>query len=116
MKKIIVLIAAMNVVIILFGCNSNSKETKKNSATQDEAKEPEVAASSIACYLLEKAKDTVSLKIKINKNHVTGDLLYHYFEKDRNTGTIEGEMKGDTLFAKYTFMSEGKESKREVFF
>jgi hypothetical protein len=47
---------------------------------------------------------------------VSGDLLYHYFEKDRNSGTINGEVKGDTIFVTYTFISEGIESKREVVF
>jgi hypothetical protein len=42
--------------------------------------------------------------------------MYHYFEKDRNTGTLKGQMNGDTLFATYTFMSEGKESVRNVAF
>lgn len=116
MKKNIMLFATMNAVIILFGCNGNSDKTGKNYASQNEAMEPEVAAKSASCYILENLKDTILLKMIIDKNQVSGDLLYHYFEKDRNTGTIEGEMKGDTLFATYTFMSEGKESKREVVF
>ncbi len=49
-------------------------------------------------------------------NLVTGELVYDYFEKDKNTGTIKGEMKGDTLFAEYMFMSEGINSVREVAF
>ncbi len=51
-----------------------------------------------------------------NGNLVTGELVYDYFEKDKNTGTIKGEMKGDTLFAEYIFMSEGINSVREVAF
>lgn len=116
MKKNFFLIGAFNALIILFGCNSNSDKTKENTSTQNKSKQPEVAAPTASCYILENKKDTVSLKIIIDKNKVSGDLLYQYSEKDRNTGTIQGEMKGDTLFATYTFMSEGKESKRDVVF
>lgn len=116
MKKNILLVAALNAVIILFGCNDNSDKTEKNTATKNEAKEPEIAESSTSCYILENGKDTVSLKMIIDKDQVSGILLYHYFEKDRNRGYIKGKMKGDTIFANYTFMSEGIESKRDVVF
>ena len=51
-----------------------------------------------------------------DNNIVTGNLTYDYYEKDKNKGTIKGELKSDTLFADYTFMSEGIESVREVVF
>lgn len=116
MKRNIILCATLNAVIILSGCNGNSDKTEKNPVAPDEANVPEIAAQSTSCYILENGKDTVSLKMTIDKNQISGDLLYHYYEKDRNTGTIAGEMKGDTLFATYTFMSEGKESNREIVF
>jgi hypothetical protein len=111
MKKPI-LFVSLNILFILFGCNSSSNNTE-NETKQNE---PQVAAEATSCYVLANSKDTVSLKITIDKNHVSGDLLYHYFEKDRNTGTINGEVKGDTIFATYTFISEGIESKRGVVF
>jgi hypothetical protein len=111
MKKPI-LFVSLNILFILFGCNSSSNKTEN----ETKQTEPQIAAASTSCYVLENRKDTVSLKITIDKNHVSGDLLYHYFEKDRNTGTINGEIKGDTIFATYTFMSEGIESKRGVVF
>ena len=36
--------------------------------------------------------------------------------KDRNAGTLTGQMRGDTLLADYTFRSEGVESVRQVAF
>ena len=104
------------VVILLFGCNGNSDKTTKNPEGQSQVKQPLTEDSSIVCYILENEKDTVSLKMMVDKNQVSGDLLIHYFEKDRNAGTIKGEMKGDTLFATYTFMSEGIKSNRDVVF
>jgi hypothetical protein len=111
MKKPIVFVS-LNILFVLFGCNGGSNQTE-NEMKQNES---QVAAESTSCYVLENPKDTVSLQITVDKNHVSGDLIYHYYEKDRNIGTIEGEMKGDTIFATYTFMSEGKESKRDVAF
>ena len=116
MKKNILLVAGLYVGFLLSGCNNNSAKTVGNPGVQDEPGKSATAAQSTVCYILENGKDTVSLKMHINNNQVSGDLLYHYFEKDRNTGTIKGEMKGDTLFAKYTFMSEGKESRRDIVF
>lgn len=89
------------VVIITSSCNySNSTKT-------DELP---------TCYTYVKNKNYVMMKITIINNIVTGDLVYEYYEKDKNSGKISGVMKGDTLFADYTFMSEGLSSVREVAF
>lgn len=61
-------------------------------------------------------KDSIFLQLHIDNNIVNGDLEYKRFEKDRNKGTIKGMFRGDTLFADYTFMSEGVMSVREVMF
>ncbi|RYG11970.1 MAG: hypothetical protein EOO07_19775 [Chitinophagaceae bacterium] len=49
-------------------------------------------------------------------NVTSGKLNYKLKEKDSNTGTIKGEMRGDTLLAEYTFNSEGTQSVRQVAF
>ena len=56
------------------------------------------------------------LHANIGDSAVTGNLYYNFYEKDKNNGTITGKMKGDTLIADYTFMSEGTQSIREVAF
>lgn len=56
------------------------------------------------------------MKITENNGVVSGTLMYNFFEKDKNTGTIKGEMKGDLLVAEYSFHAEGMESVREVAF
>ncbi|MDQ3142733.1 MAG: hypothetical protein M3Q56_10860 [Bacteroidota bacterium] len=56
------------------------------------------------------------MKLTITANLVNGDLAYNFYEKDKSKGTLTGTMNGDTLFAQYTFMSEGMESVREVAF
>lgn len=69
------------------------------------------------CYAyINTGRDSVLLQLHVAGQTVTGDLAYKLYEKDANTGTIRGEMRGDTLFADYTFASEGSESVREVAF
>ena len=69
------------------------------------------------CYQGILKKDTMLLSLTIKGNEVTdGKLSYKFFEKDKNDGTFTGKTSGDTLFAEYTFNSEGQKSVREVAF
>lgn len=92
-----------------------------SSCKKEEKKEEEIIPKSNEvvtkeCFESIKGKDTIQLSINIENQNVTGNLVYNLFEKDRNIGTIEGKMIGDTLFADYKFMSEGVESFRQVAF
>ena len=69
------------------------------------------------CYRSVINKDTILMNLTLKGNElVSGNLDYNFFEKDENKGLLVGELKGDTLFADYTFMSEGVLSMREVVF
>jgi len=69
------------------------------------------------CYKGILKQDTIVMSLVIKDNLITeGKLSYHFFEKDKNEGTLKGEIKGDTIYADYTFMSEGSQSVREVAF
>ncbi len=68
------------------------------------------------CFQYASGKDTVSLMTQIDGTNITGKLDYSYFEKDKNSGTIEGEIRDNMIIAEYTFMSEGITSKRQVVF
>lgn len=106
MKKIL-FVTVVNTVL-LFSCTS-----KKEKTTQHE----EVTVhESEACYAYMSGRDTVQLRISLNDHKVIGDLVYNYYGKDKNTGIITGEIKGDTLFGNYEFQSEGITSKRSVVF
>ena len=74
------------------------------------------AATGSQCYAHTTATDTIRLTLQTTQPTATGQLTYHYFEKDRNRGTIQGTMHGDTLLADYTFQSEGTTSVRQVAF
>ena len=96
---------------------SCQKKEEKQVMTEKEMEQPEVSVSAKDCYLYVKAKDTVKLTlITANGNNVSGDLVYNFFEKDKNSGTVSGMFKGDTLYADYTFQSEGTTSYRQIAF
>jgi len=82
----------------------------------DVQKEITTGISKSECYLGIVKNDTIHMSLTIKDSVVEGKLSYHFFEKDKNDGTLSGRMKGDTLFAAYTFQSEGSESIREVAF
>ena len=107
MKAIIFLILAG-----LMSCNEQADMADKKSSQQAEAK----PASSIRCYSYTTTADTILLKVIDTGNLITGTLVYALKEKDKNTGTIQGNMKGDILLADYKFMSEGIQSTRQVAF
>ena len=92
----------------IFSCtNTSQKKAPGNTG---------IATKPAYCYSYVNNKDSVTMNIDINDNTATGELEYRLYEKDSNTGTIQGIIKGDTLFAEYSFISEGISSVREVAF
>jgi hypothetical protein len=99
--------------------NKQSSETTTGEPLDTAAVVPPTApalADGSSCYRYVSGKDSVLLHLKVAGSAITGNLNYHYDQKDQNAGTLNGQLKGDTLLATYTFMSEGKESQREVAF
>lgn len=94
-------------------CNNQNTTTSQTDGATALAS-PEEVASNTTCYKHVSGKDSVRIQLTGNGNNVTGELVYSFFEKDKNTGTLEGQMKGDTIFADYTFQSEGSTSVREI--
>lgn len=110
--KTLALISAL----AIFSCNENKS---KNSGEMDQSNLTIPSAhkdTSLTCYLLDNGKDKIAIQIKADGNEASGQLLYRYFQKDKNTGTFTGKMYGDTLIADYKFESEGRVSNRQVAF
>ncbi|MFN0255525.1 hypothetical protein [Pedobacter ureilyticus] len=107
------IIGALIISACLFSCQERTKITgqKDNDTTA-----ANIPLEEQTCYSYIKGKDTAHLSLITTGVASTGELNYKWFEKDKNMGTIEGEMHGDTLFANYTFNSEGKQSVRQVAF
>jgi hypothetical protein len=102
--------------IINVSCNN---ETEKTSKATDTLAVPQASAEDPAhfCYEYVTSQDTVHLELVVGPDDlVSGDLLYQLGGKDRNKGTLKGVIEMDTILADYTFMSEGKQSVREITF
>jgi len=93
-------------------CNGPGKSNEKTNSPSTGTNQP----SEMKCYSYAGETDTIVLNVLQTGDSVTGTLVYHFKEKDRNTGTIQGNMKGNILVAYYTFMSEGSQSVRQIAF
>ena len=102
----------------LTACNNNqhSDVANKDSLTVDKKLSDTDHSNAKKCYANYSLKDTVKLELVKNKNIISGTLRFKYFGKDENKGTFAGVVRGDTLVADYTFMSEGVTSVRQIAF
>ena len=66
------------------------------------------------CYQFILNRDTFFLQLQVKGANITGNLLYDYFEKDRNEGTLQAGFEKGILKGWYLFRSEGILSVREV--
>jgi len=72
-------------------------------------------ASALAgCYSVIHGRDTSTLQLEVKGVNVTGPLVYSLYEKDRNDGTLQAEVKDNLLTGWYFFKSEGIMSVRQV--
>ena len=121
MKQIFLAIS----IISFISCNDkpagttvNGNDTTSHSASVKDRSE---AVSGFTghtriCYANFRNQDTVLLSFTRNDTAINGELIYQFFQKDRNTGIINGTVKGDTIIADYKFNSEGTTSIRQVVF
>ncbi|WP_316847539.1 hypothetical protein [Pedobacter psychrodurus] len=114
MKNIIPMLG----VAALFMASCQGGTAKKTQAKIDSTivTNAEAAPGALQCYQYIKNRDTATLSLKTEDNKITGTLGYNLYEKDKNSGTIAGMVRGDTIIANYTFQSEGQTSVREVAF
>lgn len=107
-----IVITITSVFCILASCNSNNKEKKiqdvKNKILKGEGEKK---------YLYTKDNDTVLLVLRMEDYKINGEFAILPFEKDMRKGIIlNGQIKGDTLFADYQSMQEGINSNCEIAF
>ncbi len=90
---------------LFIACNTGVpiNSTEKDS-TLTRSEKPKPATSSISgCYAMTNNKDSATMKLNENGNKVSGNLIINLFEKDKNSGTLDGIIKDGLLIADYTF-------------
>lgn len=112
MKKLIVV---SFVVLTMLNCKNKEQKSENSNASPQEVAE-QTTTLDMGCYIFDDGKNAVSLEITKNGKEIKGNLTYALAEKDKNSGSFTGELKGGILIANYTFLSEGTESIRQVAF
>ena len=103
MKKIILIIGV--VTLVLVSCKKNKTDEIIPSTVESGTIKESVGKQ---CFQSIANKDTITMVLNTNShNEVNGELIYNIYQKDKNVGTIIGNIKGDTLIADYTFKTEG---------
>lgn len=111
MKTLTTLFLAL---LIFSACEGPKKDTPIEVAFSPD--EEQIEAINSECFRYFGEKDTLLMTTHVDGTNISGTLAYSISQKDRNTGTIEGEIRDNLIIAEYTFMSEGVTSKRQVVF
>ncbi len=106
--------------MIVCSCNQSETTEDPDAHTTHTNSENDGSMSSIGlyagCYQMAKGRDSGFLRIEISDSTVTGTLVYAWWEKDRNEGTVSGVLRDSLLLLDYRFQSEGTTSVREEIF
>ncbi|WP_353185970.1 hypothetical protein [Parapedobacter lycopersici] len=73
-------------------------------------------ASQTACYRYVNGRDTVHLRLVIDRDSVNGTLHFRNYQVDGSSGSVSGRFRGDTLVVFYDFFAEGMHSVTEEAF
>jgi hypothetical protein len=108
-------------IAAISACNSNNDKETENKDSVSKTVSADTVKNMISipgklCFQRVLQSDTVSIELFIKDSVVSGNLIYHFNEKDNNKGTFKGSIHGDIIKADYTYSSEGKASVREVMF
>lgn len=122
MTRIYRLPALLLFTIAVISCNNNGKEVTTNEDTVVVKDTPVVSnptpsvqdTAVIGCYNQITGRDTVLLQLQAKGANVTGSLVYDFFEKDRNDGTVQADVRNGVVNGWYLFRSEGIMSVRQV--
>ena len=101
----------MKKLFILISITASIISCKQEKKTEDKSFPIEVA-----CYGYNENGTNISFRITRVDPVVQGTLIYNWAEKDRNSGSFKGTLEDNIILGSYTFLSEGKQSIREVAF
>ncbi len=96
----------------LSACNSNSNQNQES--VQTSQNQEHHLADLEGNYEYKENRDTIRLSLSVERDSLVGNLMYSFFEKDKNVGTFKGVLQDSLIVGEYRFMSEGMESTRET--
>ncbi|WP_291152814.1 hypothetical protein [Flavobacterium sp. UBA7680] len=116
MKKVLAITTL--ILTVLISCKKETTTTEPVQITPSPPKEAEIVEpAGDQCYEWKANGSAIEISFNVNSHQeVNGKLTYNLLGKDKNEGTLIGNVKGDTIVADYTFNSEGTSSVREVVF
>jgi len=116
MKSILLIVS----ILLLVACGNTPKDISTTGETTHANTNDTIVTTTpivlAGCYQMTMKNDSAWLDLTVNDTIVTGKLKYNLYEKDSNTGTINGVVRDNMIYADYTFQSEGITSIREVIF
>lgn len=105
-----ILTITITIILFLTSCKEYKKHEQNQNVTNKKIENEQ-------SYRYEKNRDTVLLVLQNIENKISGKLDILPYEKDSRRGTIiNGQFKGDTLFAFYNSIQEGQKSECEIAF
>ncbi|MVN89597.1 hypothetical protein [Mucilaginibacter aquatilis] len=126
MKKIKALcasFAATAALSLVISCQSSPQQQDTNDTTNSKKKIKRgkiTKRTQDGCYAKvsgQQMKDTLFVKLHVENDKVSGDMMETIFEKDRRKGTISGTIEKDNIIkATWTFMQEGMTDSMKVAF
>jgi len=106
----LILPALIAFTVTAYSSPEGKQEAADTTVKTDTPAIPADAEATSLCFLRTDGngnKDTTSTEILIKDKAVTGQMYWHPFEKDSRKGTLAGTLKGDTVYAVWSFMQEG---------
>jgi hypothetical protein len=104
--------------LLIVSCKTKTEkeniDSQADTPTMDRVKQ--APSLEEGCYAYNANGNQIVFEITDVSVTVLGNLSYALKEKDSNKGTFAGTLNDSILLGKYTFMSEGKQSTREVAF
>jgi hypothetical protein len=73
----------LGIITLFFSCNNQQQESTIT--------KPVAKPGPFNCYRYTNKNDTVILKTVFANDFITGTLVYNFYEKDKNKGTIQGQ-------------------------
>lgn len=118
-----VLSSILIIGLLIIACNNSGGSTNNDDSAANGPVEvdiipqaPPVDSTIQGCYSMINNRDTASLQLIIKDSTISGSLSYNLYQKDRNTGSFQGEIVDGMLLAWYMFKSEGVMSVRQEVF